>query len=75
MNLVVKDIKLHEKQLEVSKSDTIAYGKTKLGYTPVDGWNFKFDGEILENNKKFGDYDIDEGDILFVSKKVVGGQI
>lgn len=71
MHITVKDMKGTEKMLTIIKSNTIAQGKTKLGHELGRVW--KYEGNILDNNKKFEDYEIDEGETIIATNKVIGG--
>lgn len=59
--------------LKVNNSDTIESAKTAAGYTPTKSWKWKIDGEVLSDNKTIGDYNLEEDDVIVVSKNQLGG--
>lgn len=64
-------MKGNEKMLTITESNTIAEGKSKLGHELGRVW--KYEGNILDNNKKFKDYEIEDGETIIATNKVIGG--
>lgn len=71
IHITVKDMKGNEKMLTITESNTIAEGKSKLGHELGRVW--KYEGNILDNNKKFKDYEIEDGETIIATNKVIGG--
>jgi len=71
IQITVKDMKGNEKMLSIKDSDTIAQGKSKLNHEPGRVW--KYEGNILDNNKTFKDYEIENGETIIATNKVIGG--
>ena len=58
-----------ENSIYVYPCDKIRHGNAKCGQD-FSGW--KFDGEILNNDKTFAFYDIEDGDIIVSSYLIRG---
>lgn len=71
IKVTVKDMKGTEKLLCIPKTNTINQGKTKFGHEIGRVW--KYDGNVLDGNKTFADYEIDDGDQIIATNKVIGG--
>lgn len=72
IQITVKDTKGLEKLLTIKKSDTIAKGKSQLGHGADIVW--KYEGEVLKENKTFEDYEFEGGDTIIASARVIGGK-
>ena len=70
IRVTVKNIRREEFILTILEACTINEGKRKLGLTE-DVW--KFDGMVLNGNKTFKDYDIEDGDVIISNKMMCGG--
>ena len=66
----VKNVRGEEFILTILETCTINEGKRKLGLTE-DVW--KFDGIVLNGNKTFKDYEIEDDDVIISNKMVCGG--
>lgn len=71
IKISVKDMKGKETLLNVLSNQTINEGKKLLGHDTNRVW--KFDGTVLDGNKKFSDYELDNGETIIATDKVVGG--
>jgi hypothetical protein len=71
IRISVKDMKGIETPLNILNSKTINEGKIMIGHDVNRVW--KFDGTILEGNKTFLFYDVDNGETIIATDKVVGG--
>lgn len=60
-----------ETPLTVFSNQTINEGKQKLGHDTNRVW--KFDGTVLDGNKKFSDYELETGETIIATDRVVGG--
>ena len=58
--------------LEVNPTDTILSAKKRLKQEKA---TWKFDTEVLTDDKTFRDFDFEEGDIITSTLKVYGGII
>ena len=72
-NIKISDGKGQIKNLQVKNSDTIRSAKTATGYIPTNSWKWKFDGRVLNNDKTIGYYNLEEDDVILVSKNQIGG--
>ncbi len=60
--------------LEVDPSETIAYGKKLYGnLTNEFDRVWKFEGSLLNNNKTFEFYEIEDGDYIISNRMMLGG--
>lgn len=73
ISISVKDMKGIETPLRIDKNQTINEGKRMLGHDTNRVW--KFDGNVLEGNKTFLFYEVDNGETIIATDKVVGGII
>jgi hypothetical protein len=71
IRISVKDMKGIETPLNILNSKTINEGKIMIGHDVNRVW--KYDGNILEGNKTFLFYDVDNGETIIATDKVVGG--
>lgn len=71
INIKIKNERHHETKISVNYSDKIGDLKTSLNYDLKDRW--RFEGEVLNNNKTIENYGIEEGDTITTSKYVPGG--
>ena len=72
-NIKISDGKGQIRNLKVNNSDTIGSAKTAAGYTPTNSWKWKIDGGVLSDDKTIGDYNLEEDDVIVVSKNQLGG--
>jgi hypothetical protein len=71
IRISVKDMKGIETPLNILNNKTINEGKIMIGHDINRVW--KFDGTILEGNKTFLYYEVDNGETIIATDKVVGG--
>ena len=66
ITIVIKDLKGREVKLEVNSSETIAFGKKLYSnYLNLsDSFQWNFNGEVLNDNKTFEYYGIEDFDII-----------
>ena len=69
----VKDMKGIETPLNINQNKTINEGKKMLGHDINRVW--KFDGKVLDWNQTFLFYEVDNGETIIATDKVVGGII
>jgi hypothetical protein len=67
----VKDMKGIETPLNIDDNKTINQGKAMLGHDVNRVW--KYDGNILDGNQTFSFYEIENGETIIATEKVVGG--
>ena len=72
-NIKISNGKGKIQNLSVKKTDTISIAKTAAGYTPNTNYKWKFDGQVLKDEKTIESYDIEEDDIILVSNNQIGG--
>ena len=72
-NIKISDGKGQIKNLQVKNSDTIRSAKTAIGYIPTNSWKWKIDGGVLSDDKTIGDYNLENDDVIVVSKNQIGG--
>ena len=69
-NIKVKTPKGKEKIVNVSSTDTIGSAKSKSGFS---GYIWKFDGEILKDDKTMEYYGLEEDDTIINNTPQPGG--
>ncbi len=69
-NIKLKNPKGKEKILKVNSNDKISDTKANAGYT---GYIFKFNGEVLKDDKTIEYYGIEEDDVIILNTPQVGG--
>jgi hypothetical protein len=72
MRVIIKNMKHNEVPINVKSTDKIEYGKKLYGKDKNIVWTFM--AKVLSNDKTFGDYDIEEDDVITSTDKVIGGQ-
>ena len=72
MRVIIKNMKHNEVPINVNSTDKIEYGKKLYGKDKNIVWTFM--AKVLSNDKTFGDYDIEEDDVITSTDKVIGGQ-
>ena len=72
-NIKISDGKGKIRNLKVNNSDTIESAKTAGGYTPTNSWKWKIDGGVLSDDTTIGYYNLEEDDVIVVSKNQLGG--
>ena len=70
INITIKNIAGRETNLFVKTDYTIRYGKSLYG--PTDP-QWKFMAKVLQNNKTFADYEIEDGDVITSNDRSEGG--
>jgi len=70
IKVTIKNLRGEMFILNILETCTISEGKKKLGLSE-DVW--KFDGMVLNGNKTFKDYEIEDGDVIITNIKVCGG--
>lgn len=71
MKVIIKNMKHKEVEINVNSSDTIEYGKKLYGKDKNIVWTFM--SKVLQNDKTFGFYEIEEEDTITSTDKVIGG--
>ncbi len=71
IRVIVKNARGEELILTILETCTINEGKRKLGLSEDNLW--KFDGIVLNGNKTFKDYEIEDDDTIISNKKICGG--
>jgi hypothetical protein len=69
-NIKIKNPRGKEKILNVNSNDQISAAKSKAGYT---GYIFKFNGEVLKDDKTIEYYGIEEDDVIILNTPQIGG--
>ena len=69
-NIKIKNPKGREKILKVNSNDTISTAKANAGYA---GYIFKFNGEVLKDDKTIEYYGIEEDDVIILHTPQIGG--
>lgn len=72
IRISVKDMKGIETPLNILNNKTINEGKIILGHDINRVW--KYDGNILDGNKTFLYYEVENGETIIATDKVVGGK-
>ena len=77
MKIYIKNLSGKSTQIQVNGSDTIGQGKSiyKIASntnTPDPQW--KINGIVLQNNKTFNDYGIEEDDNIITNERSEGGK-
>ena len=70
ITIVISNMNGRKSNLMVWTSDTISRGKELYGQGDPQ---WKVDGEVLKNDKKFSDYDIEDGDTIISNDRSRGG--
>lgn len=70
ITIVISNMNGRKSNLIVWTSDTISRGKELYGQGDPQ---WKVDGEVLKNDKKFSDYDIEDGDTIISNDRSRGG--
>ena len=70
INIIIKNISGRETNLYVKTDNTIEYGKSLYGTTDPQ---WKFMAKILQNNKTFADYGVEDGDVITSNDRSEGG--
>lgn len=71
ITVVISNMNGRKSNLIVSTSDTISRGKELYGQGNPQ---WKLDGEVLNNDKRFSDYDIENNDIIISNDRSRGGR-
>ena len=71
MRIKLNDGRGLTKTFEVDKNMTIEEAKKMIGQADKEDWIY--DGDILEDDKTFSDYYIEEDDVIISSAQLVGG--
>ena len=77
MRIFIKNLSGRSTQIFVNGSDTIAQGKLKYkeaSKTDNADPQWKIDGTVMNNNKTFNDYGIDEDDNITSNDRSQGGK-
>ena len=69
-NIKIKNPRGKEKILRVNSNDTINTVKVNAGY---NGYIFKFNGEVLKDDKTIEYYGIEEDDVIILNTPQIGG--
>ena len=72
ITVIIKKLRNSENEIEIDTNNTIIDLKKKYGNPSIV---LKYDGVILENEAKIKDYEIEEGDTIIATDKVIGGEI
>ena len=70
ITIVISNMNGRKSNLMVWTSDTISRGKELYGQGDPQ---WKVDGEVLKNDKRFSDYDIEDGDTIISNDRSRGG--
>ena len=73
IRISVKDMKGNETPLSILNNKKINDGKIQLGHDINRVW--KYDGNVLDGNKTFSFYEVENGETIIATDKVVGGMI
>ena len=73
-NIKISNGKGNITNLKVTKNDTISQAKSAAGYTPTNAWKWKSNGCILKDENTIGFYEIEEDDVIIVSRTQPGGK-
>ena len=73
-NIKISNGKGNVQNLTVKKTDTISAAKIASGYNPPKNFKWKSDGQVLNDDKTFDFYGIEEDDVIIVSKNQIGGE-
>ena len=73
-NIKISNGKGNVTNLKVTKNDTISQAKSAAGYTPINAWKWNCNGSVLNDKKTIGFYEIEENDVIIVSKNQLGGE-
>ena len=73
-NIKISNGKGNVTNLKVTKNDTISTAKSAAGYTPTKNWKWKSNGSVLNDEKTIGFYEIEEDDVIIVSRNQPGGK-
>jgi hypothetical protein len=73
-NIKISNEKGNVTNLKVTKNDTISQAKSAAGYTPPKSWKWKSNGCILKDENTIGFYEIEEDDVIIVSRTQPGGK-
>ncbi len=65
ITIIIMNLKGDKKSIVVDISDTISRGKSLYGN---ESYRWKFEGELLKDEKTFSDYDIEDGDYIISCK-------
>lgn len=77
MKIYIKNLSGRSTQITVNGSDTIGNGKQTykiVSNTSNSDPQWKFDGIVLNNNKTFNDYGIEEDDNITSNDRSQGGK-
>ena len=70
ISIIIKNLANREYKLSVYTYNTIGEGKAQYG---SDDPQWKFMAKVLQNNKTFADYDIEDGDVITSNDRSEGG--
>ena len=73
-NIKISNGKGNVQNLTVKGTDTISAAKIAGGYNPPKNYKWKSDGQVLNDDKTFAFYSIEEDDMIVVSKNQIGGE-
>lgn len=71
ITIIISNLAGRKTKLTVDTSDTISRGKALYGQGDPQ---WKYDGETLNNNNKFSDYDIENDDVIASNERSRGGK-
>ena len=77
MRIYIKNLSGRSTPINVNENDTIATGKLKYKQTAATSNSdpqWKIDGQVLNNNKTFKDYNIEEDDNITSNDRSQGGK-
>ena len=72
INIYICNLAGRKTSLYVNLNDTISEVKKKYGQGDPQ---FKYDGNVLNNNKKIRDYGIEDGDVIGANQRSMGGEV
>lgn len=72
ITIIISNLNGRKSYLQVSTFDTISRGKELYGQGDPQ---WKADGEVLRNEKKFSDYEIEDGDMITSNDRSRGGNL
>ena len=73
-NIKISNGKGNVTNLKVTKNDTISAAKSAAGYKPTNAWKWKSNGSVLKDENTIGFYEIEEDDVIIVSRNQPGGK-
>lgn len=70
ITIIISNMNGRKSNLAIWTTDTISRGKELYGQGDPQ---WKYDGEVLKNDKKFSDYGIEKDDIIISNDRSRGG--